>query len=232
MAFTLHISNDLQRKIGITLIVNIAIWRALNSNKYLRFSYKNVYVISNIIKQNSAQRENLRRRFAWSFPPGPFHLDFVWGARTSFSTSKNCQKMCCWTSENWSQNVYSHPSSDVLMTYAATLSIPASERRPLKAGIAFFPFVTCVRTDFSVRPPARKVSRASFSSVFSGIITFCPPAWHAAQLSSKIFSPWSGFPAWAGAGEMQIPSAMAPAQAAWFDKTKWKGFIICQNTFY
>ena len=64
MAFTLHISNDLQRKIGITLIVNIAIWRALNSNKYLRFSYKNVYVISNIIKQNSAQRENLRRRFA------------------------------------------------------------------------------------------------------------------------------------------------------------------------
>ena len=37
------------------------------------------------------------------------------------------------------RSLHSHPSSAVLKTYAATLEISCSERRPLKAGIAFFP---------------------------------------------------------------------------------------------
>lgn len=78
---------------------------------------------------------------------------------------------------NIKELVYSsHPASEVAITYVATLAISSSERRPPKAGMAFFPLVTCVTTDDSLRPPARYWSRASFSRVFSGMITFCPPA--------------------------------------------------------
>ena len=110
------------------------------------------------------------------------------------------------------QRVYSHPSSEVLIMKAATFSMSISERRPPKAGMAFFPFVTCVRTEASERPPARYWSRASFSRVFSGMMTFCPPAWHAAQLASKIFSPAPGSAAMAG--KTATPKATAPAAAA------------------
>jgi hypothetical protein len=77
--------------------------------------------------------------------------------------------------------------------------------------MAFFPFVTWVMMDFSERPPARYWSRASFSRVFSGMITFCPPAWHAAQLALKICSPAPTSAAKAGAAS---PKAIAPTVAA------------------
>lgn len=54
------------------------------------------------------------------------------------------------------QEIYSsHPASDVVITYVATLAISSSDKRPPKAGMAFFPFLTCVMTAFSLRPPAR-----------------------------------------------------------------------------
>jgi hypothetical protein len=81
--------------------------------------------------------------------------------------------------------------------------------------MAFFPLVTWVMMDFSLRPPRRYCSRASFSRVFSGMITFCPPAWQAAQLALKICSPFSTFEA--RAGWMAIPKATAPAVAACSD---------------
>ena len=98
------------------------------------------------------------------------------------------------------------------MTKEATLAMSSSERRPPKEGMAPFPLVTWVRTEASERPPARYWSRASFSRVFSGMITFCPPAWQAAQLASKILSPAVTSPAKAGA--VQTVKATAPAQAA------------------
>ena len=57
---------------------------------------------------------------------------------------------------------------------------------PPKAGMAFLPLVTCLTTDASLKPPSKYSSSADFSSVFSGMITFWPPAWHAAQLPEKI----------------------------------------------
>ena len=107
----------------------------------------------------------------------------------------------------------SHPASADEITYEATLAISSSLRRPPKAGIAFFPFVTCVITDFSLRPPERYWSNASFSKVFSGMITFCPPAWHAAQLALKICSPAPTSPA--NAGPAATLKAIAPAAAAY-----------------
>ena len=107
----------------------------------------------------------------------------------------------------------SHPASEVAITYEATLAISSSERRPPKAGMAFFPLVTCVMTAFSLRPPARYCSKAAFSRVFSGMMTFCPPAWHAAQLALKTCSPAPTSPA--KAGETATPAVTAaPATAA------------------
>jgi len=95
------------------------------------------------------------------------------------------------------------------MTYAATLAMSSSESLPPNAGMAFFPLVTWVMMDFSERPPARYWSRASFSKVFSGMITFCPPAWQAAQLALKTCSP---APASAAkTGEVATTAAAAPA---------------------
>lgn len=147
------------------------------------------------------------------------------------------------------QNAYSQPSSEDLMTKAATLAISSSERRPptklnetitkkmlvgllksltsgasasklyVHAGMAFFPLVTWVITDFSERPPLRYWSRASFSKVFSGMMTFCPPAWQAAQLALKTCSP---APASAAkTGEAATTAAAAPATAPLAICVRW-----------
>merc|ERR550514_1193877 len=87
------------------------------------------------------------------------------------------------------EQAYSQPAVDVAMTYAATLAMSSSERRPPNAGMAFLPLVTCFMTAFSLKPPSRYSSSAAFSRVFSGMITFWPPAWHAAQLPEKTASP-------------------------------------------
>ena len=57
-------------------------------------------------------------------------------------------------------------------------------------------------------------SRTSFSRVFSGMITFCPCAWHAAQLPLKTPSPTAASPA--KAGDAKIVSAAAALAAATF----------------
>lgn len=107
------------------------------------------------------------------------------------------------------QRAYSQPSSADLITKAAALAMSSSERRPPKAGMAFFPLVTCVMMDFSESPPARYWLRASFSKVFSGMMTFCPPAWQAAQLALKTCSPASTSAA--KTGEVATTAAAAPA---------------------
>lgn len=99
------------------------------------------------------------------------------------------------------------------------MAISSSERRPPNAGIAFFPLVTWYTTDFSFLPPARYCSRASFSRVFSGIMTFCPLAWQAAQLALKTISPAATSPAKAGAATPEaITAAAAPAWATYMIK--------------
>jgi len=51
------------------------------------------------------------------------------------------------------------------------------------------------------------------------MITFCPPAWHAAQLALKTCSPAATSPAKAGATPAtEIAAATAPAWAAYYDK--------------
>lgn len=55
--------------------------------------------------------------------------------------------------------------------------------------LTFLPLVTCITTLCSFMPPARYCVSASFCSVFSGMMTFCPPAWHAAQLAENTDSP-------------------------------------------
>merc|ERR1719263_407369 len=81
------------------------------------------------------------------------------------------------------------PLLALLTTNSATLAMSSSESRPPNAGIAFLPLVTCVMTAFVLKPPSRYSSNADCSSVFSGMITFWPPAWQAAQLPEKICSP-------------------------------------------
>lgn len=61
-----------------------------------------------------------------------------------------------------------------------------------------------------IRGGARVHARACLSSVFSGMITFWPPAWHAAQFPEKILSPALGLPS-AKAGTAPVVVASTPA---------------------
>merc|ERR1719199_1055917 len=110
------------------------------------------------------------------------------------------------------REAYSQPAVDVAMTYAATLAMSSSERRPPNAGLAFLPLVTCFITAFSLKPPSRYSSSAAFSRVFSGMMTFWPPAWHAAQLPENTDSPAAASPAKAGMATSESAAA-APAAA-------------------
>ena len=56
-----------------------------------------------------------------------------------------------------------------------------------------------------------RVRLTAFSSVLSGMMTFCPPAWHAAQLPSKTFLPT---PASAASAGPTLPAKSAPATRA------------------
>jgi hypothetical protein len=62
------------------------------------------------------------------------------------------------------------------------------------------------------RLPARQCT--SFASVFSGMITFMPPAWHAAQLAEKTPLPTPLLPASASDGEAAIAAARITGAAA------------------
>lgn len=76
----------------------------------------------------------------------------------------------------------------------------------------------CFITDFSLKPPSRYSSSADFSSVLSGMMTFWPPAWQAAQLPEKTDSPAAALPANAGIATSESAAA-APAAAALESKT-------------
>jgi len=65
----------------------------------------------------------------------------------------------------------------------------------------------------SLRPPVRYWSNASFSRVFSGMITFCPSAWHVAQFALNTCCQAPLSPASAGDTPMIDATATAPALA-------------------
>merc|ERR550514_1376152 len=112
------------------------------------------------------------------------------------------------------EQAYSQPAVDVAMTYAATLAMSSSERRPPNAGMAFLPLVTCFITAFSLKPPSRYSSSAAFSRVFSGMMTFWPPAWHAAQLPENTDSPAAAAPAAATLESKVFDTGAEKARAA------------------
>mmetsp|Transcript_37545 Transcript_37545/g.62162 ORF Transcript_37545/g.62162 Transcript_37545/m.62162 type:complete len:219 (+) Transcript_37545:194-850(+) len=142
----------------------------------------------------------------------------------------NCLSNRCHSN---STSMASHqPALEVVMTKAATFSMSSSDKRPPKAGIAFLPLVTCFTTAAGLKPPSRYSSRASFSRDLSGMMTFWPPAWQAAQLPEKTAPPALTSAAKAGIA----PAASTPAATsgitlvaasekadAWiFDNGPWK----------